>query len=135
MIPYPESKFPSLEVTTPGAAETSGSVEVCRCLIWSGAASLQARHALRQTLPSDTCIVSETEATHPSLVQAAPEDVLVLPSATLPLTAFVPRLTPATRVVLVSRDRNREGKTASSSEADSDLAALATALAAAKEAP
>jgi hypothetical protein len=90
---------------------------------------------LRQTLPSDTCIVSETEATHPSLVQAAPEDVLVLPSATLPLTAFVPRLTPATRVVLVSRDRNREGKTASSSEADSDLAALATALAAAKEAP
>jgi hypothetical protein len=115
---------------TPGAAEASAAVETCRCLVWTGAASPPARQALQQTLPQGTYLVSETEAPISSLVQAAPEDVLVLPSATLPLTAFVPRLTPATRVVLVaSDDRNR------ASEADGDLAALATALASPKEAP
>jgi hypothetical protein len=136
MVPCPEPKFPSLAVTR-GSAEPSASVEGCRCLIWAGVVSPQARWALQQALPSDTCLVSETEATLPSLVQASPEDVLVLPSATLPLTAFVPRLTPATRVVLVARDRSRDGKSAATpaSEADGDLAALATALAAAKEAP
>ena len=134
MIPFPELKFPSLAVTAE-SAEASAAVEVCRCLIWSGAASPQASLALQQTLPSDTCLVSEPETTLPSLVQAAPEEVLVLPSATLPLTAFVPRLTPAARIVLVAHDRSREGKAAWSSDADSDLAAFATALCAAKEAP
>jgi hypothetical protein len=136
MIPCPEPKFPLLAVTS-SSAEPSAAVEACRCLIWSGAASPQARVALQQTLPSDTCLVSETEATLPSLVQAAPEDVFVLPSATLPLTAFMPKLTPAARIVLVAHDRSREGKiaaSASSIDADSDLAAFATALSAAKEA-
>jgi len=137
MIPCPDLRFSSLSVAS-GPPEASAAVEACRCLIWSGAASPQARQALQRTLPSDTCLVSEAEATLPSLVQAAPEDVLVLPSATLPLTAFVPRLTPAARIVLVAYDRSREGKTAalaSSSDAESDLAALVTALASAKEAP
>jgi hypothetical protein len=131
MIPCPDPKFPALSVTV-DAPEASAAVETCRCLIWSGPASPPARRALQQTLPSDTYLVSEIEAALPSLVQAAPEDVLVLPSATLPLTAFVPRLTPAARIVLVAYDRSRESK-ATASEADNDLAALGTALAAAKE--
>jgi len=136
MIPYPEPKFPAL-AATPGPAEDAAAIETCHCLIWAGDASTKARQALQQTLPQGTCLVSETEAPLPSLVRAAPEDVLVLPSATLPLTAFVPKLTPATRVVLVARDDRNSASTreASASAADRDLAALEAALAAVKEAP
>lgn len=134
MVAHPAPKFSALSVAT-ATPDSCADLESCRQLIWCGPASPAATAELRRVLPTGTCLVTEADAGCPALVHAAPEDVLVLPSATLPLTSFVPRLAPSTRVVLVSRDSNKSPapETSSAATSDGELTTLAALVAAAKE--